>query len=142
MADEIQCHWSSWFRTHYRYEKLSTNFDSAKWAVNHRALLNDRVHDLEAEGYTVYVEGENWFEVLGRSFAVKVSGKPDILAIREQQAFVEDCKTWTEEELRPLPDADLYAAVAYQFRAMPRAEFGGAVGLLGRDNGNSGFSGR
>jgi len=107
MADEIQCHWSSWFRTHYRYEKLSTNFDSAKWAANHRALLNDRVHGLEAEGYTVYVEGENWFEVLGRSFAVKVSGKPDILAIREQQAFVEDCKTGRKK------NSDLYQVLIY-----------------------------
>jgi hypothetical protein len=57
---------------------------------------------LEAEGYTVYGEGENWFEVVGRSFAVKVVGKPDILAIREHQAVVENCKTGRKK------NSDLY----------------------------------
>jgi PD-(D/E)XK nuclease superfamily len=107
MADEVQCHWSVWFRTHYRYEKLSTNFDSAKWNANHRALVNDRVHELEAQGYTVYIEGENWFEVLGRSFAVKVAGKPDILAISGNQGYVEDCKTGRKK------NSDLYQVLIY-----------------------------
>lgn len=55
LADEIQCQWSVWFRTHYQYKKLPTNFDSARWNARHRALLDSRVAQLEAEGYTVYV---------------------------------------------------------------------------------------
>ncbi|MBD1997947.1 hypothetical protein H6G00_15150 [Leptolyngbya sp. FACHB-541] len=93
MADEVQCRWAIWFRTHYKYEKLSSNFDSAKWNANHQALLRRRAAELETEGYTLYLEGENWFEITGRSFLVKVSGKPDILAIADQQGYLEDCKT-------------------------------------------------
>ncbi|MBW4469173.1 MAG: PD-(D/E)XK nuclease family protein [Stenomitos rutilans HA7619-LM2] len=93
MADELQCHWSVWFRSHYSYEKLPSNFDSAQWKARHRQLLNQRVTCLEAEGAALFVEGENWFEVLGRQHTIKVSGKPDLVAIRENDAWVEDCKT-------------------------------------------------
>ena len=107
MADETQCQWSVWFRTHYKYEKLSSTFDSAKWNASHQALLRSRVCGLEAEGYTVHVEGENWFEISGKSNAVKVLGKPDILAIAGQQGFVEDCKTGRKK------NSDLYQVLIY-----------------------------
>lgn len=107
MADETQCVWSVWFRTHFRYEKLKTNFDSAKWNASHRVLVNDRIDLLEAEGYTVYVEGENRFEVLGREHFVKVAGKPDIVAIKGSEAWVEDCKTGQRK------NADFYQMLIY-----------------------------
>lgn len=107
MADEIQCHWALWFRIHYKYEKLSSSFDSAKWNANHQALLRSRVFDLEAEGHTVYLEGENWFEIEGKSFPVKVSGKPDIVAIADQHGFIEDCKTGRRR------NSDLYQILIY-----------------------------
>lgn len=107
MANEIQCHWAIWFRTHYKYEKRSSAFDSAKWNANHQALLRSRVSGLEIEGYTVSLEGENWFEVAGRSFPVKVSGKPDVVAIADQQGFVEDCKTGRKK------NSDLYQVLIY-----------------------------
>lgn len=107
MTDELQCQWSAWFRTHYRYEKLSSNFDSAKWNATHRTLLNNRISNLQTEGFTVYAEGENWFEVTGRDHVVKVSGKPDIVAIRGERAFVEDCKTGRKK------NSDLYQILIY-----------------------------
>lgn len=107
MADEIQCHWAIWFRTHYKYEKLISSFDSAKWSANHQALLRSRVRDLEAEGYTVYLEGENWFEITGKSFPVKVSGKPDIVEIGSDGGFVEDCKTGR------MKNSDFYQVLIY-----------------------------
>jgi len=55
----------------------------------------------------VSLEGENWFEIAGRSFPVKVSGKPDILAIADQQGFVEDCKTGRRK------NSDLYQVLIY-----------------------------
>jgi hypothetical protein len=107
MADEMQCAWSVWFRTYFRYEKLNTNFDSAKWSASHRTLVNERVNMLEAEGYTVYVEGENRFEVLGREYLVKVAGKPDIIALKDGHAWVEDCKTGQRK------NSDLYQMLIY-----------------------------
>lgn len=62
---------------------------------------------LEAEGYATFVEGENWFEVPGRQHPIKVSGKPDLVAIRGDDAWVEDCKTGKPK------DADLYQMLLY-----------------------------
>jgi hypothetical protein len=107
MTDEIHCSWSVWFRTHYKYEKLNRNFDSAKWNANHQALLNDRLADLQVQSFKVFAEGENWFEIIGKSYLVKVSGKPDILAIRNGQAWVEDCKTGKKK------NSDLYQILLY-----------------------------
>ncbi|MBW4692299.1 MAG: CRISPR-associated protein Cas4 [Lyngbya sp. HA4199-MV5] len=107
MADELQCQWSAWFRSHYTYEKLPSNFDSAQWKARHRELLNQRVTCLEAEGAAIFVEGENWFEVLGRQHSIKVSGKPDLVAILGDDAWVEDCKTGKPK------DADLYQVLLY-----------------------------
>jgi hypothetical protein len=107
MADELQCLWSAWFRSHYTYEKLPNNFDSAKWSARHRGLVNQRVACLETEGYRVYLEGENWFEVTGRQYAIRVAGKPDIVTIRGDTAWVEDCKTGKPK------NADLYQVLLY-----------------------------
>lgn len=107
MTDEIQCPWSVWFRTHYQYEKLSRNFDSAQWSASHRALLDNRLSQLQADEWTVYVEGENWFEIMGRQYVIKIAGKPDILAIQDEQIWVEDCKTGRKK------NSDLYQTLLY-----------------------------
>lgn len=107
MADELQCHWSAWFRSHYTYEKVPSNFDSAQWSARHRGLLNQRATYLEEEGCEVHVEGENWFEVSGQQHRIRVSGKPDIIAIRGNDTWVEDCKTGKPK------NADLYQVLLY-----------------------------
>ncbi|MBD2105317.1 PD-(D/E)XK nuclease family protein [Leptolyngbya sp. FACHB-261] len=93
MVDENQCEWASWFRAHYKYEKTPSGFDAVKWNSAHNELVNRRVKELEAEGFTVYVEDDNRFEILGRDGITKVAGKADIVAIKGDQAIVEDCKT-------------------------------------------------
>ena len=107
MTDEIQCPWSVWFRTHYKYDRSQRDFDSAKWNASHRALLEERLLQLQAEGWAVFVEGENWFEIVGRQHVVKIAGKPDILAIRDRQVWVEDCKTGRKK------NSDLYQVLLY-----------------------------
>lgn len=107
MADELQCHWAVWFRSHCTYEKLPSNFDSASWIARHRTLLDERVASLEREGCSVSVEGENWFEVPGRQYAITVAGKPDIIAVQGDRAWVEDCKTGKPK------NSDLYQVLLY-----------------------------
>jgi len=107
MTDEIQCPWSVWFRTHYKYDRSQRDFDAAKWNASHRALLEERLLQLQAEGWAVFVEGENWFEIVGRQHVVKIAGKPDILAIRDRQVWVEDCKTGRKK------NSDLYQVLLY-----------------------------
>ena len=53
------------------------------------------------------MEGENWFELSGQKHAIKVAGKPDIVAIRGNDAWVEDCKTGKPK------NADLYQVLLY-----------------------------
>ena len=51
-----------------------------------------RYPELQAEGVTVYTEDQNSFRIKGKT-GIVVSGKADIVAITEDAAFVEDCKT-------------------------------------------------
>ncbi len=92
MAGEKQCEWASWFRAHYIWGKLPSGLDVAKWTANHAQLLRARRTALEAEGFTVYTEDQNSFTLQGKT-GIEVSGKPDIVAIRDKEAYVEDCKT-------------------------------------------------
>ena len=92
MAGESQCEWASWFRSHYKWDKLPSDFDLARWTIDHNELLHKRRDQLEAEGFTVYTEDQNKFKVIGKT-GIEVSGKPDIVAIKEGKGYVEDCKT-------------------------------------------------
>jgi hypothetical protein len=94
MAGEKQCEWACWFRSHYIWEKLPSGLDLAKWTADHTQLLRARKAELEAEGFTVYAEDQNSFTLNGTD-GIEVSGKPDIVAIRGEEAYVEDCKTGT-----------------------------------------------
>ena len=92
MAAEQQCLFSSWFKAHFTYTKMSSDFNLAKWSAEHGAMVAARAKALEAEGYTVYLEDQNSFRVRGRGGAV-LSGKPDIVAARGDELRVVDCKT-------------------------------------------------
>ena len=93
LAGESTCEWSAWFRAHHKdYDKLPIDFDLARWTVEHNELVNARRKTLLDEGFQVYVEEENAFKRRGRT-GIVVSGKPDILAIREGRGVIEDCKT-------------------------------------------------
>jgi len=92
MAGESQCEWSSWFRAHYKWDKAPGDFDLAKWTTEHNELLHNRRNQLEAEGFIVYIEDQNSFKMIGKT-GINVSGKADIVAIKEGEAYVEDCKT-------------------------------------------------
>jgi len=93
LAGESTCEWSAWFRAHHtNYDKLPIDFDLARWTIEHNELVNARREQLLDEGYEVYVEDENAFKRIGQT-GIVVSGKPDILAIRDGVGIVEDCKT-------------------------------------------------
>jgi hypothetical protein len=94
MAGEKQCEWATWFRSHYQWNKLPSGLDLAKWTADHAQLLRARRAALEAQGFTVYAEDQNSFTLMGQT-GIEVSGKPDIVAIRGPEAYVEDCKTGT-----------------------------------------------
>lgn len=92
MAGERQCQWATWFRSHYDWNKVPSGCDLARWTADHAELLRARRATLEAQGFTVYTEEQNSFTLMGTA-GIEVSGKPDIVAIRGQDTYVEDCKT-------------------------------------------------
>jgi len=93
LAGESTCEWSAWYRAHHKeYDKLPIDFNLARWTVDHNELVNARREELLDEGFQVHVEDENAFKRKGKT-GIVVSGKPDILAIRDGRGVIEDCKT-------------------------------------------------
>jgi hypothetical protein len=94
MAGEVQCTWSTWFKAHYTYARLPSDFNLAKWTAEHTELVREHDAALRAEGYKVFVEEQNAFRMRGRH-EVMLSGKPDLVAQRGEELCVIDCKTGT-----------------------------------------------
>lgn len=95
LAGEDSCLWKMWFKANNKYDKVPSDFDLTKWTADHTALLERRADELRADGYTVYIEDQNSFRLEGQNGAL-LSGKADIVAIRDDDACVIDCKTGKE----------------------------------------------
>jgi len=92
MSGENQCVWASWFRSHFKYDKLPSDFDLAKWTAEHNQMLQGRVEYYKENGHTVYTEDQNKFKLVGKQGEI-LAGKADIVAIGNGDTIVEDCKT-------------------------------------------------
>jgi len=92
LAADKQCAWAAWFKAHHKdYEKPPSDFDLVGWTAVHGEMVRARAEELRAEGCAVFVEDQNWFSLKGR--AATLGGKPDLVAIRDEQALVVDCKS-------------------------------------------------
>jgi CRISPR/Cas system-associated exonuclease Cas4 (RecB family) len=89
LAKEKLCNFSVWLPTQYQIEKPPSNYDSSE----HDEMVIQRASQLQAEGFTVYVEYANSLKVNGKIFDICVAGRPDIVAIKDTWVVVEDCKT-------------------------------------------------
>ena len=95
LTGENSCEWAAWFKAHHKnWAKPPSDFNQAQWMLNHTALLNERRANWEVGGYSVEVEGQNGFQLRGRS--ATLSGKPDIIAHRDNEAVIVDAKTGHE----------------------------------------------
>ena len=92
LAGESHCQWTGWFRAHSQdWAKPPSDFDNAKWMLDHTALLNRERESRESLGYTVYVENQNSFRLRGRY--ATLAGKPDLIAVKNADAVIIDAKT-------------------------------------------------
>jgi hypothetical protein len=91
LAGEAHCEWALWFRAHNTYAKSPGDFDLAAWAALHGEMVRERADALRAQDYEVFLEEQNKFTLRGR--AATVGGKPDIVAVKQHDALVIDCKT-------------------------------------------------
>ena len=70
---------------------MPSNFDQSQWLMNHTAQLNQHRTEWERQGYTVYTEGQNGFNLRGST--ATLGGKPDLIAKKRDDATIIDVKT-------------------------------------------------
>ncbi len=83
LAGTDTCYWRAWVKAHYHYDKVPGDpdnpFDAEGWQKRHDDMVQSRVTRLRDEGYTVTVEAENKFQLVGA--LAKLAGQPDIAAV-------------------------------------------------------------
>ena len=92
LAGDAHCAWAAWFRAHHTYVRRTGDFDTAKWASEHAAMVREQVEALRQASYAVSVEAQNAFSLQGQ-LGVTLGGRPDIVAWREGEARIVECKT-------------------------------------------------
>jgi len=93
LAGTAHCYYSAWLRAHYQnVDLVKSDFDQAAWIMNHSEMVNTTRLNRENEGWKVKLEDQNKFIVEGNS-GTKLSGKPDIVSVKDNEVVVIDCKT-------------------------------------------------
>jgi hypothetical protein len=78
MSGQQACDFSAWFKSHYQYDKLPTDFDVGAWTIQHARLLRElRIERLQAHE-TVYLGTSNSFSYQVRP-GVTLAGRPDLV---------------------------------------------------------------
>ncbi len=91
MAGEQSCLYAGWFKSRYRVRsRQDANLDA--WTAEHTAMLHEVAEEYRAQGYEVYLEGQNTLRVKGQGGAI-LGAKPDLIAVKGDTAIIVDCKT-------------------------------------------------
>ena len=92
LTGENSCEWAVWFKAHYQdWTRTPSEFNQAEWMLNHTALLNKRKANWHHGDFDVNIEGQNSFELQGRS--ATLAGQPDLITQRDGPAVIVDVKT-------------------------------------------------
>jgi len=114
LAGTDKCNWRAWYKAHFRYAKRQGDgeFDLEQWTRQHDRMTAVRAEKLKESGWTVRLEDDNAFKLDGD--VTTLSGKPDILALRESEkrALVIDEKSGRAR------DSDSWQVLIYMF-ALP-----------------------
>ena len=93
LAGIDRCEWKIWFQVHHdgkTWEKLESDFDLTRYNIEHTELLRLYTEEYEQRGFTVTVERQNDFKVYAGQ--ATISGRPDLVAIRDDEAVIVDAK--------------------------------------------------
>ncbi|MCY3545148.1 MAG: PD-(D/E)XK nuclease family protein [Chloroflexi bacterium] len=98
LTGDKSCLWACWFKGNYQgYQKIPSDFDSARWNMEHTDLLNELVAELEEQGCELFIERQNSFRVVSRRSGAVIGGKPDLIAVfPDGRTVVYDVKTGHE----------------------------------------------
>ena len=93
ISGDKHCYSSAWKRAQFQnVDSVKSDFDQASWIIDHSDMVSKKRVQLEKEGWNVSVEEQNKFALQGNSGAV-LSGKADIVAVKDGVGKVIDCKT-------------------------------------------------
>ena len=98
LTGEKSCLYAAWFKAnHQGYAKMPSDFDSAKWNMEHTDLMNELIAELEERGCEIFIERQNSFRVESARSGVVVGGTPDIIAVHpDRTVAIYDAKTGRE----------------------------------------------
>ena len=93
LAGLDSCEFKIWFQVHHdgrSWDKLPSDFDQARYSLEHTELVRLCTEEYEQRGFTVTVERQNDFRLQVAN--ATISGRPDIVAWRDDQAVIVDAK--------------------------------------------------
>ena len=117
LTGDKSCIFAAWFKAnHQGYAKMPSDFNSAKWNMEHTDLLNELVEELEEHGCQIFIERQNSFRVESARSGVVVGGTPDIIAIHpDGRTVIYDAKTGQES-------ASHIAQVQFYMYLLPKSQ--------------------
>ena len=98
LTDDKSCLFAAWFKAnHQGYAKMPSDFNSAKWNMEHTDLMNELVAELEERGCELFIEQQNSFRVESARSGAVTGGKPDVIAVHpDGRKVIYDAKTGQE----------------------------------------------
>ena len=98
LTGDKSCLFAAWFKAnHQGYAKMPSNFNSAKWLMDHTDLMNKLVAELEERGCEILIESQNSFKVESARSGAVTGGKPDVIAVHpDGRTVIYDAKTGQE----------------------------------------------
>lgn len=119
LVGERSCLWAPWFKTNNQgFEKMPSDFDSARWNMDHTDLMNELADRLEARGHRLFIERQNEFKAESSTSGLVIHGRPDIIGVDpDGRATIYDVKTGRESDSH-------VAQVQLYMYLVPRAQDG------------------
>ena len=135
LTGDKSCIFAAWFKAnHQGYKKMPSDFNSAKWNMEHTDLMNELVEELEERGCQIFIERQNSFRVESARSGVVVGGTPDIIAVHpDGRTVIYDAKTGQGVAVSHRAGAALHVPSA-EGAGWPLARCGvrGSCGIRGR----------
>ena len=81
LTGDKSCLWACWFKANYQgYDRMPSDFDVARWTMEHTDLLNKLIADLEEQGCELFIEHQNGFRVESSRSGAVIGGRADLIA--------------------------------------------------------------
>ena len=98
LTGDKSCLWACWFKANKQgYDRMPSDFDVARWTMEHTDLLNKLIADLEEQGCELFIEHQNGFRVKSPRTGAVIGGRADLIArFPDGRVVVYDAKTGQE----------------------------------------------